>query len=161
MQRVVITGIGMVSPTGFDKREFWNNLVNGKSGITAVENFDVSKYPCQIAGEIKNFDPTLFTEKKETQRVDRFTHFGVAAAMRAWEDAGLKETAGAIEMIATLLIMKHQVIHPTINYEYPDPDCDLDYVPNKSRRAKVDIALSNSFGFGGTNATLIDKKYLP
>lgn len=412
MQRVVITGIGIVSPIGFDKHEFWNNLVNGKSGITAVENFDVSRYPCQIAGEIKNFDPTLFMEKKEAKRVDRFTHFGVAAAMKAWEDAGLKEAAidrenvgvlvgsgiggiqtieeqlrvldqkgprrvspflvpalianmasgyisillglrgpnttvvtacatsthaigdawhiirrgdaeimlaggaeaaisdlafsgfssaralstrndqpdkasrpfdlqrdgfvmgegagvlileslghaqargveiygevigygmsgdayhmtapdpegrgaylsmqraiksaavkpvdidyinahgtstefndkietaaikklfeehaykipvsstksmtghllgaaGAIEMIAALLIIKHQLIHPTINYEYPDPDCDLDYVPNKSRPAKVDTVLSNSFGFGGTNATLIVKKYLP
>ncbi len=412
MQRVVITGIGIVSPIGFDKHEFWNNLVNGKSGITAVENFDVSRYPCQIAGEIKNFDPTLFMEKKEAKRVDRFTHFGVAAAMKAWEDAGLEEAAidrenvgvlvgsgiggiqtieeqlrvldqkgprrvspflvpalianmasgyisillglrgpnttvvtacatsthaigdawhiirrgdaeimlaggaeaaisdlafsgfssaralstrndqpdkasrpfdlqrdgfvmgegagvlileslghaqargveiygevigygmsgdayhmtapdpegrgaylsmqraiksaavkpvdidyinahgtstefndkietaaikklfeehsykipvsstksmtghllgaaGAIEMIAALLIIKHQLIHPTINYEYPDPDCDLDYVPNKSRPAKVDTVLSNSFGFGGTNATLIVKKYLP
>jgi len=69
--------------------------------------------------------------------------------------------AGAIELIATLLIIKHQRIHPTINYEYPDPECDLDYVPNKSRSCKVETAMSNSFGFGGTNATLVIKKFLP
>jgi 3-oxoacyl-[acyl-carrier-protein] synthase II len=69
--------------------------------------------------------------------------------------------AGAVELIATLLIMRHQIIHPTINYEYPDPECDLDYVPNLARESRVNLAISNSFGFGGTNATLVVKNYLP
>jgi 3-oxoacyl-[acyl-carrier-protein] synthase II len=68
--------------------------------------------------------------------------------------------AGAVELIATLLIMRYQIIHPTINYEYPDPECDLDYVPNLARKSKVNLAISNSFGFGGTNATLAVKNYL-
>lgn len=410
MRRVVITGIGLETPVGSEPDEFWNNIVNGKSGISSVESFDVSAYPCRIAGEIKGFDPTLHMDKKEAKRVDRFTQLGVAAALKAWSDSGLDglqinkdevgvmvgsgiggiqtieeqlkilaekgprrvspflvpalianmasgyisillqlrgpnstvvtacatsthavgeawhiigrgdaeimlaggaeaaishlafsgfsaaralstqndqpekasrpfdlkrdgfvmgegagvivmetlehalardayiygevvgygmsgdayhmtapdpegrgaflcmqralksaglkpadidyinahgtstefndkiETmaikklfgedaynlavsstksmtghllgaAGAVELIATLLIFKNQVIHPTINYEHPDPECDLDYVPNQARESSVKMALSNSFGFGGTNATLAIKKY--
>jgi 3-oxoacyl-[acyl-carrier-protein] synthase II len=68
--------------------------------------------------------------------------------------------AGAVELIATLLCIEHQTVHPTINYEFPDPDCDLDYVPNRARAMKIDVALNNSFGFGGTNATLVVKRYV-
>lgn len=67
--------------------------------------------------------------------------------------------AGAVELIATVLAMEHQIIPPTINYEVPDPDCDLDYVPNVSRKATIDIALKNSFGFGGKNSALVIKKF--
>lgn len=67
--------------------------------------------------------------------------------------------AGAIEFIASVLAIRDGVIPPTINYEFPDPDCDLDYVPNQARRARVRVALTNSFGFGGQNATLIIKAY--
>ncbi len=411
MRRVVITGIGIISPLGSDKERFWHNLINGNSGIGAIESFDVSLYPCRIGGEVKDFDPGLHMEKREAKKVDRFTHFGVAAALQAWRDSGLDKTqvdkdevgvlvgsgiggiqtteqqlkvlaekgprrvspflvpalianmasgyisillglrgpnstvvtacassthaigdawhiirrgdaeimlaggaeaaishlafsgfsaaralstrndqpekasrpfdkerdgfvmgegsgilvletleharargakiygeivgygmsgdayhmtapdpsgrgaflsmqraiksaavspeeidyinahgtstefndkietlaiknlfgdhayklavsstksmtghllgaAGAVELIATLLIMQHQVIHPTINYEYPDPECDLDYVPNLAREGRVNLAISNSFGFGGTNATLVVKNYL-
>ncbi len=410
MRRIVITGVGVISPIGSDKDIFWDNLVKGKSGISAVESFDVSQYPCRIAGEIKDFDPTCYMDKKEAKRVDRFTQFGVAAALEAWKDAGLDQlnlnkeeigvmvgsgiggiqtieeqlkiltekgprrvspflvpalianmasgyisillelkgpnstvvtacatsthalgdawhiikrgdaeimlaggaeaaishlafsgfssaralsnrndeperasrpfdkerdgfvmgegagvviletldhalgrgayiygeivgygmsgdgyhmtapdpqgrgaylsmqralksaqvepekidyinahgtsteindkietkaikdlfgkhayklavsstksmtghllgAAGAVEVIATLLILKNQIIHPTINYEYPDPECDLDYVPYPYRDRVIDFALSNSFGFGGTNATLVIKKH--
>lgn len=69
--------------------------------------------------------------------------------------------AGGVEAVATVLTIQRDVIHPTINYEVPDPDCDLDYVPNKSRAAEVNIALSNSFGFGGTNACILVKKFQP
>ncbi|MDQ6790439.1 MAG: beta-ketoacyl-ACP synthase II [Candidatus Dormibacteraeota bacterium] len=67
--------------------------------------------------------------------------------------------AGAVEAIATLLCMNHGVIHPTINYETPDPDCDLDYVPNEARRAEVRVAISNGFGFGGQNCTVVLKRF--
>jgi 3-oxoacyl-[acyl-carrier-protein] synthase II len=67
--------------------------------------------------------------------------------------------AGVVEAIFSLLTINHGIIPPTINYETPDPECDLDYVPNVSRRAEVKIALSNSFGFGSTNATLIVGKF--
>lgn len=67
--------------------------------------------------------------------------------------------AGGIETIACAMAIKDQVMPPTINYETPDPDCDLDYVPNEARKAEVNVALSNSLGFGGHNATIILKKY--
>jgi 3-oxoacyl-[acyl-carrier-protein] synthase II len=62
--------------------------------------------------------------------------------------------SGGIEAVAAVLAIQHQVVPPTINYHNPDPDCDLDYVPNEAREAKVDVVLSNSFGFGGHNVCL-------
>ncbi len=67
--------------------------------------------------------------------------------------------AGGAELVATILSMQNNIIPPTINYENPDPDCDLDYVPNISREGEIKAALSNSFGFGGTNAAIVVKKY--
>jgi len=67
--------------------------------------------------------------------------------------------AGAVELIATVLSLEHQVIPPTINYRVPDPECDLDYVPNTARPSTLDFALKNSFGFGGKNSALVIKKY--
>jgi len=69
--------------------------------------------------------------------------------------------AGVVELIATIISMEKEIIPPTINYEFPDPECDLDYVPNKARPEKVEVALSNSLGFGGHNATLVVRKYRP
>ena len=66
--------------------------------------------------------------------------------------------AGGVEALFTILAVHHGVLPPTINYDTPDPECDLDYVPNEARDRQVDIALSNSFGFGGTNATVVFKK---
>jgi 3-oxoacyl-[acyl-carrier-protein] synthase II len=67
--------------------------------------------------------------------------------------------AGAVEAIATIMTIKEGILHPTINYEHPDPECDLDCVPNEARRTQVDIALSNSFGFGGQNACLVFRSW--
>jgi len=67
--------------------------------------------------------------------------------------------AGAVEAIVCALTIEHGIIHPTINYETPDPECDLDYVPNVARKAEVDVALSNSFGLGGQDACLVVGKY--
>jgi 3-oxoacyl-[acyl-carrier-protein] synthase II len=67
--------------------------------------------------------------------------------------------AGAVEMICCVLAIRDQVLPPTMNLEYPDPECDLDYVPNKARKAKVDVVLSNSFGFGGQNDSIIVKRF--
>jgi 3-oxoacyl-[acyl-carrier-protein] synthase II len=68
--------------------------------------------------------------------------------------------AGVFEAAVCVQTIQSGTIHPTINYEYPDPDCDLDYVPNEPRKAKVDVALSNSFGFGGHNATIVLRRYV-
>ena len=67
--------------------------------------------------------------------------------------------AGGIEAVLTALAIKNQIAPPTINLEYADPECDLDYVPNIAREMKIDVAISNSFGFGGTNGTLVFKRY--
>ncbi len=67
--------------------------------------------------------------------------------------------AGGVEAVATVLCLTRGMLHPTINYETPDPDCDLDYIPNQARQLDVDIAISNSFGFGGQNACLVFKRY--
>ncbi|MFW5976559.1 MAG: beta-ketoacyl-[acyl-carrier-protein] synthase II, partial [Bacillota bacterium] len=67
--------------------------------------------------------------------------------------------AGGIETIISALSLKDQIVPPTINYENPDPECDLDYVPNQARKEKVNFVLNNSFGFGGQNACLLLKKY--
>jgi 3-oxoacyl-[acyl-carrier-protein] synthase II len=67
--------------------------------------------------------------------------------------------AGGVEAVFTILTMKEGIVPPTINYEVPDPECDLDYVPNVARKAKVRVAMSNSFGFGGTNAALVFQEF--
>ena len=67
--------------------------------------------------------------------------------------------AGAIEFIACCLAVKNKIIPPTINYDNPDPECDLDYTPNKAKESDIDVALSNSLGFGGHNATLVVKEF--
>jgi 3-oxoacyl-[acyl-carrier-protein] synthase II len=66
--------------------------------------------------------------------------------------------AGAVEAVATILALYHGVLPPTLNYQEPDPDCDLDYVPNEARVADIQVALSNSFAFGGNNTTLVFRK---
>jgi 3-oxoacyl-[acyl-carrier-protein] synthase II len=73
----------------------------------------------------------------------------------------LMGAAGALEAIVCVKTIQDGIIHPTINYEYPDPECDLDYVPNVARQADVKVTLSNSFGFGGHNATIVIKAYEP
>ena len=67
--------------------------------------------------------------------------------------------AGGVEAVISVLAIVHSVMPPTINYEHPDPACDLDYIPNHARKARVDVALSNSLGFGGHNATLIFRQF--
>jgi 3-oxoacyl-[acyl-carrier-protein] synthase II len=67
--------------------------------------------------------------------------------------------AGGLEAGISILALRDQILPPTINQEHPDPECDLDYIPNKARKASVEYALSNSFGFGGTNAALLFKRW--
>ena len=89
-RRVVVTGLGVVSALGLDFDTFWNNIVAGRCGIDKITAFDVSKYDCQIAAEVKNFDPApAFPSPKEIRRTDRFAQFGVYAGYQALQDAGL------------------------------------------------------------------------
>lgn len=84
--RVVITGMGVVSPLGNDTKTFWESLLAGKSGIGPVTHFDASEYSTRIAAEVKQFDPLTYMEKKDARRMDRFTQFAVAAAQMALQD---------------------------------------------------------------------------
>jgi len=88
-QRVVVTGMGVMTSLGSDLDTFWGNLLAGKSGVSLIEAFDVSEYPTRIAAEIKNFEPELYVDKKEARRMDRFVQFAVAASVQAIKDAGL------------------------------------------------------------------------
>lgn len=89
-RRVVITGLGVIAPNGIGKDEFWKSLKEGKSGITRITRFDATTYPCQVAGEVRNFDPTNYMDPKTAKRMDRFSQFALACAKMAVEDAGVK-----------------------------------------------------------------------
>jgi 3-oxoacyl-[acyl-carrier-protein] synthase II len=88
-RRVVITGLGIISPVGNSVGEAWDSIVNGRSGITRITRFDPSGFPTQIAGEVKGFDMAAYLSPKEARRYDAFIHFGLAAAMDALKDAGI------------------------------------------------------------------------
>src|SRR5262249_2932296 len=107
---------------------------------------------------------TPYNDRFETLAIKRV--FGdharsVAVSSTKSMTGHLLGAAGGIEAIATVLAIYHGILPPTINYETPDPECDLDYVPNHARPQDVEVALSNAFGFGGTNATLAFRKYRP
>lgn len=87
--RVVITGLGVISPLGIGKEKFWEGLVAGRSGITSITRFPVADFPTQIAGEVRDFDPGLYLDRKEARRMDRYTQYAVAATAMAQADAHL------------------------------------------------------------------------
>src|SRR5918998_4234458 len=88
-QRIVVTGIGVVSPVGQDARSTWDALVGGKSGIAPITRFDPAGYQTTFAGEVKGFDPAARMGRKDVRRTDRYSHFAVASALEALEQAGL------------------------------------------------------------------------
>jgi 3-oxoacyl-[acyl-carrier-protein] synthase II len=102
MKRVVLTGFGAVTPLGIGKDEFWNALLEGKSGVGYITRFDASEHDTKIAAEVKGFDPTVFMEKKEAKRMDMFAQYAVAGTKMALDDAGIDlstintDRAGAI-----------------------------------------------------------------
>lgn len=102
-RRVVITGLGIVSPVGNDIESAWDNIVNGRSGVTRVTRFDASGLNAQIAGEVKNFDITEYMSAKEAKQMDTFIHYGVAAGVQAWRDAGLEVTEENAERIGVIV----------------------------------------------------------
>jgi 3-oxoacyl-[acyl-carrier-protein] synthase II len=89
MRRVVVTGLGTIAPNGIGTETFWENLVNGVSGVDRITRFDPSHHDTKIAGEIKGFDPLLYMEKKEVRRMDLFIHYALAGAILAVDDARL------------------------------------------------------------------------
>jgi 3-oxoacyl-[acyl-carrier-protein] synthase II len=91
-RRVVVTGLGLITPLGTGVEKTWNALCAGKSGIRRITKFDPSVHACQIAGEVTDFDPADYIEKKEIKKMDTFIHYAVAASQMAVDDAGFKVT---------------------------------------------------------------------
>ena len=295
MRRVVVTGMGVISPVGNDLESFWNNLTEGKNGVGMITRFDTTEQKVKVAAEVKDFEPTKYIEKSQVRKTDLFAQYALAAAVQAMEDAGLKSgenidaerlgvyvgsgtggintiteqcnkfaqsgpkhispflvpmmigniasgsiairfdaqgpnlpvvtacafklalqeagiedleketiyinahgtstplndksetlaiklglgeeaarkayisstksmtghmlgAAGAVEAIASVMTLKTGIIAPTIHYEQPDEDCDLNYVPNQAVKADVTLAISDSLGFGGHNGCIAFSK---
>ena len=91
MERVVITGMGAITPVGNDVPSFWESLKTGKCGIGPITKFDVSDFKVKLGAEVKDFDPTQYMEKRDARRADANVHYAMAAAIQAVEQAGLKE----------------------------------------------------------------------
>ena len=98
-RRVVLTGLGIISPIGNSVAEAWASALAGASGITRITRFDASRLASQIAGEVKNFDVAPYMSPKEARRMDLFIHYGMAAGLQAWRDCGLQVTSGNAERI--------------------------------------------------------------
>lgn len=101
--RVVITGIGAVTPVGIGKDEFWKAMLEGKNGIGRITRFDASEHKVQIAGEVKDFEPADYMDKKESKRIDRYAQFAIAAAKMALEDSKLDLEKENRERIGTFV----------------------------------------------------------
>ena len=101
--RVVVTGIGIVSPLGLDRQSTWHNLIAGKSGVAPITSFDTEGYRTTIAAEVKGFDAAAFVGRKEARRMDRFVQLGAVAALEAVEHAGLKVTSDNCTRVSIMI----------------------------------------------------------
>jgi 3-oxoacyl-[acyl-carrier-protein] synthase II len=102
-RRVVVTGMGIVSPVGNSLESAWDSIVNGRSGIGPVTHFDASQFATRIAGQVRDFDPTTWISAKDARKMDEFIHYGVAASFMALEDAGLEVTEANAERIGAMI----------------------------------------------------------
>ena len=102
-RRVVVTGLGILSPVGNDLDSSWEGIVNGRSGIGPITHFDASAFPTRIAGEVKNFDPSVWIAAKDIKKMDPFVHYGVAASMMAIQNAGLEIAGDEAERIGVAI----------------------------------------------------------
>ncbi len=102
-RKVLITGIGTINPCGNNIDEYWDSLKNGRSGISKITRFDAADFYAKIAGEVKNFDPADFIDKKELRRMDRFTHFAIVASDMAVKDSGIDFSKSDRERIGVIL----------------------------------------------------------
>ena len=102
-RRVVVTGLGIVSPVGNTVKEAWANITSGRSGIGAITRFDASGFPVRIAGEVRGFDVSAYLSPKEARRYDLFIHYGLAAASDALRDAGISADTADAERIGVCI----------------------------------------------------------
>jgi len=103
MRRVVITGVGAVSPLGTGNQKNWDALINGRSGTGLITRFDTSAFPVKVAGEVKDFEPEQFIDKKEVKKMDLFIQYAMAASQFAMEDSGLQITEENAERVGVLV----------------------------------------------------------
>ena len=102
-RRVVITGLGAVTPLGVGVDNTWHAVCAGQSGIGPITRFEASGYPCRIAAEVKDFEPADYIEKKEIKKMDLFIQFAMAASREAVDDAGLKITPDVAERVGVYI----------------------------------------------------------
>ena len=102
-RRVVVTGMGMISPLGNDLASSWDGIVNGRSGLGPITSFDASLFTTRIAGEIRDFDPALYMSPKDVKKMDAFIHYGIAASLMAMDDSGLEVNEGNAERIGAII----------------------------------------------------------
>jgi len=102
-RRVVITGLGIVSPVGNDIATAWDNIVNGRSGIDRITRFDPTDFNCHIVGEVRGFDVTELMPAKEARQMDTFIHYGLAAGLQAWKDSGLDITEENADRVGVIV----------------------------------------------------------
>jgi 3-oxoacyl-[acyl-carrier-protein] synthase II len=103
MNRVVITGLGAITPVGSGKDEFWNSLISGKSGIGYVTKFDTKDHEVKIAAEVKDFDPTKYMGKKDAKRMDLFSQYAIAATKQALDDSEIDLEKVDLERAGTII----------------------------------------------------------
>jgi len=125
VHRVVVTGLGVITPLGLDIETFWSRLLNGESGIDRISSFDPSDLEVQIAAEVKGFDPKDFMDFKAARRMDRFAQFAVAAAGQAIQDAGLAITPENAQRIGVMLNTGgggiHSMVREVLNFYQRGP----------------------------------------
>ena len=102
-RRVVITGLGLLTPVGNTVEESWKNIIAGKSGIAPITSFDASQFSARISGSVKNFDPTLYITPKDIKKMDTFIHYGLAAGIQALDDSGLHVSEENADMIGVAI----------------------------------------------------------
>jgi 3-oxoacyl-[acyl-carrier-protein] synthase II len=158
-RRVVVTGLGIISPVGNSVATAWDNIVNGRSGIGPVTRFDASSLPTRIAGEVKGFDVGAYLSTKEARRFDTFVHYGLAAAMDAIKDAGLEANPANAERIGVCIgsgIGGLPLIEDTMNAVTAGGARKISpfFVPG-SIINMVSGVLSINYGFQGPNFAIV------
>jgi 3-oxoacyl-[acyl-carrier-protein] synthase II len=158
-RRVVVTGLGVVSPVGIGVKTAWDNLVAGKSGITQITKFDTSAFASTIAGEVKDFNPEDFITAKDARRMDTFIQYGLAAAIEAVKDSGIVATEENAERIGVSIgsgIGGMQLIEDTdILYKESGPRKISPFFIPGTIINMISGNLSIMFGFKGPNVSIV------
>jgi 3-oxoacyl-[acyl-carrier-protein] synthase II len=158
-RRVVVTGLGVVSPVGIGVQPAWSNVIDGKSGITRITKFDPSNFSSQVAGEVKDFDVSQYLPAKEARRMDTFIQFGLAAAIEAVKDSGIEATEENAERIGVSIgsgIGGIQLIEQTNDtYDEGGPRKVSPFFIPGTIINMISGNLSIMFGFKGPNVSIV------